>query len=173
MAMNLMRNMNMNSLPNWFGWRRRLARDDFPDMTVAVRIARPDESDRVLCAYSEWGYTAAVGPDCTGWLAEAGDELVGVVRIAPENGTLVLRGMRIAEAWRRRGIGSQMLRSLAEWLGDRHCYCLPYSHLVAFYGQIGFAEIVPDAAPAFLAERLEDYTHRRGLSVTIMERSAD
>jgi hypothetical protein len=63
-----------------------------------------------------------------------------------------------------------MLRELSAWLGDRECYCIPYSHLVGFYAQIGFAEMAPVAAPAFLAERLADYRRRRGLDVVIMGR---
>ena len=79
--------------------------------------------------------------------------------------------MRIAEKWRRRGIGSQMLRFLDAWLGNRECYCVPYAHLVEFYGQIAFVEIAPAAAPPFLADRLAEY-RRQALNVTIMVRLA-
>jgi GNAT superfamily N-acetyltransferase len=109
-------------------------------------------------------------PEDTAWLAEAGDDLIGVVRIASEDCTLVLRGMRIADGWRRRGVGTQMLHEVAVWLGDRECYCVPYTHLVGFYAQIGFVEIQSGAAPGFLSERLSDYRQRRGLQVTIMRR---
>ena len=50
-----------------------------------------------------------------------------------------------------------MLQAIAEWLDGRECYCVPYPHLVGFYGQIGFAALDPSAAPPFLAERLTDY----------------
>ena len=89
----------------------------------------------------------------------------------PENNTLVLRGMRVAAQWRRHGIGGQMLWAIAVWLGKRECYCVPYVHLVEFYGQIGFVEIAPASAPSFLAERLAEY-RRRSLNVTIMARRA-
>jgi GNAT superfamily N-acetyltransferase len=138
-------------------------------MNVTVRAAQSSDINRIFGAYETWGYRGGIQPEDTAWLAEAADELIGVVRIAPENGTLVLRGMRIAEQWRRRGIGSQMLRVLAAWLGNRECYCVPYAHLVDFYGQIAFTEIAPDAAPRFLAERLAEY-RRRALNVTIMVR---
>jgi hypothetical protein len=62
-----------------------------------------------------------------------------------------------------------MLRIVAAWLGKHECYCVPYAHLVDFYGQIGFVEMTPAAAPSFLASRLEEYS-RRGLNVTIMVR---
>ena len=138
-------------------------------MSVTIRIAHANDFNRILAAYQAWDYSAGMVPDDIAWLAEVADELVGVVRIAPESGTLVLRGMRIAEQWRRRGIGSQMLRIVSAWLGRRECYCIPYTHLIDFYGQIGFVETPPAAAPQFLASRLEEYL-RRGLNVTIMAR---
>jgi GNAT superfamily N-acetyltransferase len=94
---------------------------------------------------------------------------VGIVRVAEEQGTLVLRGMRIAEHVRRQRLGIRMLEALAEWLQDRECYCVPYPHLVGFYGQIGFTIIEPVAAPLFLAERLVDY-RRNGEDVILMRR---
>lgn len=63
-----------------------------------------------------------------------------------------------------------MLRIIAEWLGDDECYCVPYAHLVRFYGRIGFAELAQGAGPSFLVARAEDY-RSRGLKVTIMARA--
>jgi GNAT superfamily N-acetyltransferase len=136
---------------------------------VVIRIARFDEIGRISAAYSEWGYGAGIAPNDTAWLSEVAGALIGVVRVAPEHGTLVLRGMRIAERWRRLGIGSRMLTAVASWLNGRECYCVPYAHLVHFYGQIGFVEISPDAAPAFLSSRVAEYK-RRSLSVLVMVR---
>jgi N-acetylglutamate synthase-like GNAT family acetyltransferase len=97
-------------------------------------------------------------------------ELIGIVRVAPEQGTLVLRGMRIAEQWRQLGMGTRMLDAVALWLGYRKCYCVPYAHLVRFYGQIGFVEVAPATAPTFLSSRVTEYK-RRSLDVIIMVRS--
>lgn len=138
-------------------------------VNATIRIAHIADLGRIVTAYESWGYKRGVSPSDTVWMAEADGELIGVVRIAPENGTLVLRGMRIAEPWRTRGIGSEMLCSLAVWLGDRECFCVPYSHLVAFYAKIGFIEIAPGTAPNFLADRLAEYK-ATGLDVTIMRR---
>ncbi len=140
-------------------------------MSITVQIARPTDLNWILAAYNSWNYQGGVGPDDTAWMAKLGDELIGVVRIVPEKNTLVLRGMRVAEPWRRRGVGSQMLRAIATWLGKRECYCIPYVHLVEFYGQIGFVEIVSTSAPSFLVERLAEY-QRRAPNVTIMARPA-
>jgi GNAT superfamily N-acetyltransferase len=134
---------------------------------VSVRIARSDEIGRISAAYSEWGYGGGITPADTAWLAEAAGELIGVVRVAPEHGTLVLRGMRIAEEWRGLGVGTRMLTAVGSWLGDRKCYCVPYAHLVHFYGQIGFVEIDPADAPSFLSSRVAEYK-QRSLDVLIM-----
>lgn len=134
-----------------------------------IRIARPDEYSRVLAVYAALGYRRTIDPADTVWLAESAEEAVGIVRVAAEQGTLVLRGMRIAEHARRRGLGTQMLQLIAMWLRDRECYCVPYPHLVGFYGQIGFAVIDPAAAPVFLAERLAVY-QRSGEDVILMRR---
>jgi GNAT superfamily N-acetyltransferase len=128
-----------------------------PVSDIQIRVARPDEHSRVLAAYAAMGYRRTIDPADTVWLAESAEDTAGIVRVAAEHGTLVLRGMRIAEHARRQRLGSRMLQAIAEWLGDRECYCVPYPHLVGFYGQIGFAVLGPAAAPAFLAERVEEY----------------
>jgi GNAT superfamily N-acetyltransferase len=140
-------------------------------MNTNVRIAQPADLPKALAAYRAWNYQGAIGPDDKVWMAEFAGELIGIVRVVPEEGTFVLRGMRVAEEWRRHGIGSQILRAVAEWLGKRECYCLPYVHLVEFYSQIGFSEIAPVLAPAFLARRLGEY-RGKALDVTIMARPA-
>ena len=138
---------------------------------VGIRIACPDDIGRIAATYLEWGYSAGIAPDNTAWLAEMAGDLIGIVRVAPEHGTLVLRGMRIAEQWRQLGIGTRMLNAVASWLDGRECYCVPYVHLVHFYGQIGFVEIATAAAPAFLGSRVTEY-QRRSLDVLIMVRRA-
>ena len=119
--------------------------------------------------YAVLGYRRTIDPADTVWLAEAAEGAVGIVRVAAEQGTLVLRGMRIAEHARRQRLGTRMLHAIAEWLRDRECYCVPYPHLQGFYGQIGFVVIDPTAAPAFLAERLANY-RRSGEDVILMRR---
>ena len=141
-----------------------------PGSEPQIRIARPDEYSRVLLVYAALGYRREVDPADTVWLAETVDEAVGIVRAA-EQGTLVLRGMRIAEHARRRRLGTRMLEAIAEWLGDRECYCVPYPYLVGFYGQIGFAVLEPAAAPAFLAERAAAYRNS-GQEAILMRRPA-
>jgi GNAT superfamily N-acetyltransferase len=140
-------------------------------MIPGIRIGQTSDTNRILSLYESLGYRQGIARDDTVWIAEASGEPIGIVRIAPEFGVLVLRGMRVAEPWRRRGIGTQMLRAVDTWVDGRACYCVPYSHLPSFYGQIGFKEITPESAPPFLAARLNDYK-QRGLDVILMARLA-
>jgi len=140
-----------------------------PVSETQIRITRPDEHSRVLSVYAALGYRRTIDPADTVWLAESAEDVVGIVRVAAERETLVLRGMRIAEHARRQRLGTRMLEAIAEWLGDRECYCVPYLHLVEFYGQVGFAVVEPADAPTFLAERVEEY-RRSGQDAILMRR---
>jgi predicted N-acetyltransferase YhbS len=139
-------------------------------MSVTIRIAGSADIHRIRAAYGVWRYNRAIRSEDTLWIAEHLRELIGAVRIASEHSTLVLRGMRVAELWRGQGIGSRMLRGVAAWLGRRECYCVPYVHLIEFYGQVGFSEVARTAAPQFLAERVAEY-RQSALDVTIMMRA--
>lgn len=133
---------------------------------VRIRIADSSDGD-ISAAYERWNYKGGINRADTVWIAENTHELIGAVRIVSEHGTLVLRGMRIADQRRSQGIGSQMLSVVATWLGERECYCIPYIRLAEFCRRVGFIEVAPASAPSFLAERMADY-RRRGLDVTIM-----
>lgn len=103
------------------------------------------------------------------YLAEDNGALVGVVRRTQEHGVSILRGMNVAPAYQRQGIGSQLLAALTRELGNVECWCLPYRHLVSFYSAGGFA-LVPDSElPPFLQRRLQDY-RTRGLDCLAMQR---
>jgi GNAT superfamily N-acetyltransferase len=123
--------------------------------SAALRFARTADLPRVLSAYAAWGYAREIRPADTVLLVEREDELLGMVRIAPEHGTLVLHGMQVAPAWRRRGVGTRLLEASVRWLAGRECYCVPYAHLDGFYGRTGFLPCAPAEAPGFLVERLE------------------
>jgi GNAT superfamily N-acetyltransferase len=136
---------------------------------VTIRAAAPEEYERARAAYSTWGYDGGVAPDDVVYLAQHGTDLVGLVRRTREHGVTMLRGMQVAPAWRRRRIGSRLLRTFVEDLHGEECYCVPYTHLISFYGAAGFGAVREDAAPAFLRERLAAY-RGRGLDVLIMRR---
>jgi GNAT superfamily N-acetyltransferase len=135
---------------------------------VHVRLGSAGDLPGVVELYREWGYRAGVQPEDRLVVAEYERRVVGVVRLTREHGHTMLRGMRVQPGHQRRGVGSRMLRVFEQQL-DSECYCVPYAHLLGFYGQIGFREIARNDAPLFLAERARSY-EAEGLKVAIMRR---
>jgi predicted N-acetyltransferase YhbS len=77
----------------------------------------------------------------------------------------------VSPSARRTRVGTALLAAFVRDLGEEDCYCIPFAHLTAFYGQAGFA-VVPEAiAPASLAARLKQY-RREGHDVLLMHRVA-
>jgi len=142
-------------------------------MTIAhVHLASPDDLSRVRRYYEGWQYRGEVRPDDTIMIAEHDGAIIGVVRLAAEHGTTVLRGMRVDSGFQRQGIGTRLLALAGTGLTGP-CYCIPYAHLTGFYGQIGFRVLDPRDAPDFLAERLATYRARaEGQEYLLMHRPA-
>jgi len=63
--------------------------------------------------------------------------------------------MLVKKEFRGKGLGALMLKAFEPLVEGRDCYCLPFDHLTAFYGQIGFMAIPKESAPKHLRERLE------------------
>jgi GNAT superfamily N-acetyltransferase len=126
---------------------------------------------RVRDFYAERRYGGGIRPDDAVFLAERDGELVGIVRLAAEEGVIVLRGMQVHPTFQRQGIGRKILATVAQELDGRDCFCIPYAHLVSFYRGIGFDVIEPAKAPTFLRLRLESYLNRSdGKEYLIMHR---
>ncbi len=106
--------------------------------------------------YSSVGYYSEIQPDDIVFSAKDDDKIIGIVRIAPEEGTLVLRGMMIAESHQRKGIGTMMIKRLEQSIGERDCFCIPHAWLEGFYGQIGFKKIEDGLAPIHLQARIKE-----------------
>lgn len=138
---------------------------------IRVRRATPEELPRVREFYAASHYGGEVRPDDAVFIAEKSGSLFGIVRLAHEHGTIVLRGMRVAAGVQRQRIGTRLLHALVAPLEHRECYCIPYAHLTGFYAQASFKVLAADVAPAFLAERLASYRLRGdGKSYLIMYR---
>jgi N-acetylglutamate synthase-like GNAT family acetyltransferase len=123
-------------------------------------------------AFYAFGYFQAITADCVVISAKAREKIVGAVRLSPESGVLVLRGMQIAPSYQRQGIGTRMLREIAKFMGSRECFCLPHSWLEGFYGIIGFAKIEDAEAPLHLLERLAEYRKKHS-QLIVMRRVAN
>ena len=110
--------------------------------------------------YEQNGGRACSRPDDLFFLAMLDTRLVGCVRYCVEHRTPMLRTMMVDKNYRRQRVGSDLLRTLVEYLDDNHIrgtYCLPYAHLERFYGSAGFARVPASDLPAFLQERLLEY----------------
>jgi N-acetylglutamate synthase-like GNAT family acetyltransferase len=138
---------------------------------VNTRLATPDDLGKVRDFYARFDYARHVSVGDTILIAERQGEICAALRLAVEHGVLLLRGMRVAAEMRRQGIGAQLLHAAVPVIGGRECFCVPLSHLVGFYGQIGFVEIEPENAPGFLQERLTEYQEDLGLEVVVMRRA--
>ena len=137
----------------------------------AVRLIAPSEFPQVIRFYHETGYNGGLTENDRVLVAEHGGRIVGALRLCPEAGTLVLRGMRVLSPLQRQGIGSTLLAGAVAYMSEEDCYCLPHRHLKKFYGTIGFMQIDPTAAPKFLGKRWEKYRHM-GLDSIIMLRKS-
>ena len=135
---------------------------------VVVRLGAPRDLPAVEAMYREWHYRGGVHPEDGLVVADDGGCVVGVVRLTREHGYTMLRGMRLQPEYHRGGIGTRMLRLFVQQLDD-DCYCVPYAHLLGFYGQVGFRVLPRSDAPPFLAERARTY-EAEGLEVAIMRR---
>jgi GNAT superfamily N-acetyltransferase len=129
-------------------------------MLIEVRRAMAEDISRVLQFYAERRYGGGIRPEDAVLLAERDGELIGVVRLAAEEGVVVLRGMQVHPSFQRQGIGKRLLATVVQELDGRVCFCIPYAHLVGFYGGIGFHAIEPAKASIFLQLRLESYQPR-------------
>jgi N-acetylglutamate synthase-like GNAT family acetyltransferase len=129
-------------------------------MLIEIRRATAEDISRALNFYAERRYGGGIRPEDAVLLAEHDSELVGILRLTAEEGVVVLRGMQIHAGFQRQGIGNRLLATVAQELDGRDCFCIPYAHLVGFYGGIGFRAIEPAKAPTFLRRRLERYQDR-------------
>lgn len=138
---------------------------------ITLREGGPQDRERLREFYVACGNSGTMGAADRVLLAEIDGLIAGAVRLCLEEGLQVLRTMRVRPDVQRRGIGAAMLRRFVTMLADADCFCLPYAHLVSFYGEIGFAPVEPEALPPHLAARLATYRRERPeVSVIAMRR---
>ncbi|GAB2857106.1 hypothetical protein GCM10027277_26890 [Pseudoduganella ginsengisoli] len=128
------------------------------------------ELGQVAGLYQAAGYGGGVAEADVTLAAWHGGHMIGVVRLCEEGGVTVLRGMQVLPEFQRQGVGRMLLEHCVPYLDRDVAYCLPYTHLVQFYGQAGFATAAPEELPPFLAKRLVGYAVS-GHKVLAMRRS--
>lgn len=118
-------------------------------------------SKKIKDFYKSVGYKHNIDSACTFIGAFLNEEIIGLVRICPEGGVLMLRGMQVKPGLQQRNIGKKMLVEVSELLKGKECYGIPYDYLENFYGLIGFKKIAESEAPEFLQKRIESYRKKR------------
>ena len=135
-----------------------------------IELAKTADLAGVQSFYASVGYGGGVHPSDRFLVSRVEQSIVAAARLCTEDGTLVLRGMYVAEGRRGQGMGSRLLVSISDSIGSAECWCIPYTHLKGFYSRIGFQVCEGETIPPFLAERWERYTGS-GQKVVIMKRS--
>lgn len=124
---------------------------------ISFSIATSDQHEQIHALYEECGYHGGFHANDLILVAQEFGRLIGAVRLCVEQGLTLLRGFFILPSHQGKGIGSQMLQELVPHIGIHTCYCIPFDHLVKFYGVAGFVALSPDEAPIFLAQRFTRY----------------
>lgn len=135
-----------------------------------IEMAETADRARVQSFYLTVGYGVEITPNDRVLVARTGQSIVAAVRLCAEGGTLVLRGMYVAEERRGLGIGTRLLESSSGVIGSSECWCVPYTHLTDFYSRIGFRVCEGEGIPPFLAERWDRYS-ASGRKVVVMKRA--
>lgn len=136
---------------------------------LEVRPALPTEKDLVNGFYASEGRTVRVESGEQWVIALEDAKVIGVLRLCVEEGHQVLRTVQVTESRRGQGIGRRMLDCVPALLQPRPSFCLPYSHLIRFYGRIGFVPIPTHEAPEHLQTRLVGYLSQ-GRDMIVMRR---
>jgi N-acetylglutamate synthase-like GNAT family acetyltransferase len=136
---------------------------------TTIDLVKPHDIEDIKAFYSQCGYGGGLNKEDLILIAQLEKKIVGAVRLCPDNGFSVLRGMQILPPFQRQGIGKQLLQACIKQLADPVCYCIPWQHLRSFYSQAGFQEVSPVEVPALLRERFDEYISR-GMNVILMGR---
>lgn len=122
----------------------------------AVEIPQPYSTGPRAQFFVTIGYRAPGSPDDEVVLATVDGAIVGAVRLAREDDTLVLRGVQIDEHWRGKGLGRRLLAAVAQHTARETSFVIPLAHLEAFYAQAGWVRVERDV-PEFLVARVQRY----------------
>lgn len=136
---------------------------------MAITISIAEALPPVAEFYKTAGYGGGVSPADLTLCAYIDERLIGVVRLCPEQGTTVLRGMQVHPEFQRQGVGALLLADCVPHLEQGSAYCLPYDHLIDFYRKAGFELAGHEQLPPFLAERQAGYL-ASGQKVVAMRR---
>lgn len=121
---------------------------------IVLREMSTSELTAVRSFYRDVGYGGRARSSDRVVSALDGVGIVAALRLCEEESCLVMRGVYVAADRRSQGIGTSLVRFAEQWFHARDIWCLPYAHLVPFYGRFGFSQVSENEAPEFLRARL-------------------
>ncbi len=136
---------------------------------LKISQAKLQDSENIQAFYQQCGYGGDLNEEALTFIAQLEERIVGAVRLCPNTGFFVLRGMQVLAPFQHQGFGTQLLQACTEQLVDQVCYCIPWQHLKSFYQQVGFQEVSQIEVPDLLRERFNNYISR-GMNVILMRR---
>src|SRR5690349_20798343 len=106
---------------------------------LTIRELRADERAWANELYRAIQF-ATTPDDSLALVAERGGARIGLGRlVAHAPGVVELGGIWTDEAVRRGGVARAMVHALLARAGTARLWCIPFSHLTAFYRSFGFA----------------------------------
>ena len=136
---------------------------------LKISQAKLHDAENIKAFYNQCGYGGDLSEEALIFIAQLEERIVGAVRLCPNTGFFVLRGMQVLALFQGQGVGTQLLQACTEQLADQVGYCIPWQHLKSFYQQVGFQEVSPIEVPDLLCKRFNNYISR-GMNVILMRR---
>lgn len=122
---------------------------------ISVDAVPATQRDAVEMFYrAQLGRDVRLDPTDEPVAAYEGEQIVAAVRLHHRAGALILRTMVVVEGRRREGIGSHLLDAVDRAIGQRACYCFPWTYLEPFYARIDFRPLERANVPSALHELL-------------------
>lgn len=134
---------------------------------LKISQAKLHDIEAIKTFYNQCGYGGGVNEEDLLFIAQLEEQIIGAVRLCPNTGFIVLRGVQVLAPFQRQGIGTRLLQLCTEQLIDRICYCIPWQHLRSFYQQAGFYEVAPLEVPDLLRDRFNNYISKE-MNVILM-----
>jgi GNAT superfamily N-acetyltransferase len=137
---------------------------------TAIRDLRDDERAWANACYRAINFAESPAT-ARAIVAERGGERVGLGRLVElEPGVFELGGIWTAEAARGHGVARAVVTELIERAGDARLWCIPFTHLVAFYASFGF-DAAPSPWPASVAAKVTACVESALPEVAVLVRS--
>lgn len=126
--------------------------------------------------YKRNGHKGKIQPNDICFWIERDQAIVAAARLQPVSGernSLLLRGLWVDKAQRRKRLGSELLERITHYLQgqQRDCFCLAYCHLETFYTEQRFNRPAIESCPTELIAQYHRYK-KRGNNLTLLLYSA-